>query len=84
MVGPASRECVLFLFQVFLKPTLPQGEGRPRRNPSNNEPVGRGMGGSQPGSGGLGHPQVTYMNPKLPTSTLPQFNKWLGGSHCSQ
>jgi hypothetical protein len=45
---------MLFLFQLLLKPT--HGEGRPKRFSPNNELVGRGMGGSQPGEGGLGHP----------------------------
>jgi hypothetical protein len=49
------RDCA-FLFQVLLKSTLTHGEGRPRRFPPNNEQVGRGVGGSQPGEGGLGHP----------------------------
>jgi hypothetical protein len=39
--------------------------GRPRRFPPNNERVGRGMGGSQAGEGGLTHPQTTYISPKL-------------------
>jgi hypothetical protein len=53
-----------FLFQVLLKPTLTHGEGRPWRFPPNNEQVGRGMGVSQPGEGGLGLSQEIYMNPK--------------------
>jgi hypothetical protein len=41
-----------FLYQV---PSL--WEGRPRRFPPNNEWVGRGMGSSQPGEGGLAIPR---------------------------
>jgi hypothetical protein len=37
--------------------------GRPRRFPPNNEQVMKGMGGSQPGEGGLSHPQESHMNP---------------------
>jgi hypothetical protein len=59
-----KRECA-FLFQVLLKPTLTHGEGRPRSFPHNNEGVRRGMGGPQPGEGGLGHPLAIYMSPKL-------------------
>jgi hypothetical protein len=53
------------LFQVLLKPALTHGEGRPRRFPPDNEGVQRGVGGSQPGEGGLGYPWATYTNPKL-------------------
>jgi hypothetical protein len=56
-VESASREREhAFLFQVLLKPTVTHGEGRPRRFPPNNERVGRGVDGSQPGAGGLDHP----------------------------
>jgi hypothetical protein len=64
-VGVCQQSEHAFLFQVLLKPTVTHGEGRPRRFPPNKEGVGRGMGGSQPGEGGLGHPQATYMSPKL-------------------
>jgi hypothetical protein len=32
--------------------------------PPHNEQVGRGSRNSQPGEGGLGHPQAAYMSPK--------------------
>jgi hypothetical protein len=62
-----------FSFQVPLKPTLPHGRAGPGGSP-NNERVGRGMGGSQPCEGGLGHPQATHMSPKL----LACLNSLLG------
>jgi hypothetical protein len=68
-----------FLFQVLLKPTLTHREGKPRRFPSNNEQVGRGMGSSQPGEGGLGQPQATYMSPKL--FQLPAFLRTMWERH---
>jgi hypothetical protein len=64
-VGVCEQREHAFLFQVLLKLTLTQGEGRPRRFPPNNEGVGRGLGGSQPGAGVLDHPQATYGSPKL-------------------
>jgi hypothetical protein len=49
-----------FLFQVPLKPTLLHG----RAGPGGSHPImncmGRGMGSSQPGEGGLPHPQTTH------------------------
>jgi hypothetical protein len=51
-VESAGRESVLFFFQVPLKPTLPL-EGQAWEIPTNNEQVGRGMDGSQPGEGGV-------------------------------
>jgi hypothetical protein len=59
-----QREHAFFFFQVPLKPTLPQQEGRPRRFPPNNEGVRKGMGGSQPW-GWSGPSSAIYMNPKL-------------------
>jgi hypothetical protein len=44
-----------FLFQVPLNPTLMRGWAQ--EFPPNNERVGRGMGGSQPGEDGLAHPR---------------------------
>jgi hypothetical protein len=60
---PAEREC--FSFSDAFKTYPTPWEGRPRRFPPNNEQVGRGRGGSQPGEGGLVHPQATYISPKL-------------------
>jgi hypothetical protein len=54
-----------FHFEVLLKPTLTYGKGRPKRFPSSNQCVGRGMAGFPPGVGGLGHPWSTSMSPKL-------------------
>jgi hypothetical protein len=67
-----------FLFQVLLKPTLTHGEGRPRRFSPNNERVGRGMGSSQPGVGGLGHLWATYMSLQISS------NSSLSQSHLCQ
>jgi hypothetical protein len=61
--GPLAESA--FPFQVLLKPTLTHEVGRPRGFPPNNEQVGRDMGDSQPGEGGLGHPWATYMSLKL-------------------
>jgi hypothetical protein len=64
-VESTGQESMLFLFQVLLKPILIHQEGPPRRFPTNNDWVGRGMGGSQAEEGGLGHLQATCMSPKL-------------------
>jgi hypothetical protein len=47
--------------------------------PTQNEWVGRGMGSSQPGEGGLAHPQATYMSPKpfLLLACLSLLPPWL-------
>jgi hypothetical protein len=39
--------------------------GPAQEAPPSNESVGRGMGSSHPGEGGLAHPQATYMSFKL-------------------
>jgi hypothetical protein len=48
-------------FKIYTTPR----EGRPRRFRPNNEPAGRGMGGSQPGEGGLAHPQAPTCAPNF-------------------
>jgi hypothetical protein len=58
--GGVCQQRESFSFSVPLKPTQLHG-----RFPPSNELVGRDMGGSQPGEGGLAHPQATYMSPKL-------------------
>jgi hypothetical protein len=47
--------------QVLLKLMLIYGKGGTRWVPSNNQQVGRDMGGSQPGEGGLGCPWASQM-----------------------
>jgi hypothetical protein len=67
-----SAGIVLFFFSGALKTyPIPQ-EGRPRRLPPNNEWVGTGMGGSQPGEGGLAIPRQPAWAPNISTSSLPQ------------
>jgi hypothetical protein len=57
-----ERDSMLFFFfSGVFKTYTTQWEGWPGMFPPNNERVGRGMGGPQPGEGGLVHPQATYM-----------------------
>jgi hypothetical protein len=60
---PAQRG--VSALQVLLKPMITYGKGQTRWFKFNNQWVGRSMDGSWPGEGGLGHPQATYLNPKL-------------------
>jgi hypothetical protein len=72
-VESAGRERACFSFSGVFKTYTTPWEDRPRRFPPSNERVGRGMGGSQPGEGGLGHPQATCMSSTFPASSLPHF-----------
>jgi hypothetical protein len=63
--GGVSRQRACFSFSGAFKTYATPWEGRLKRFPPNNERVGRGTGGSQPGEGGLVHPQATFMSPKL-------------------
>jgi hypothetical protein len=60
---PIERVC--FSFSGAFKTYTTPWEGRSRRFSPNNEWVGRGMSGSQPGEDSLAHPQETYMSSKL-------------------
>jgi hypothetical protein len=67
----AERVC--FSFSGAFKTYTNSWEGRPRRFPPNEEPVGRGMSGSQPGEGGLGHPWGSlHKSQTFSTSSLHQ------------
>jgi hypothetical protein len=63
--GGVRRQRESFSFSCAFKTYTTPWEDWSRRFPPNNEQVGRGMGGSQPGGSGLAHPQATYKSPKL-------------------